>query len=95
MHLGLSKDPFDAGQTNLKQPLGSVPILTVEENVTPEKRVMLRIVGELDRDTCNGALQEAGLFTDDEEPIMYNRVIFDTITKSDQFKLTLIWEITF
>ena len=42
---------------------------------------------------CNAELREAGLFT--EDGVMYNRVTFDTITKSDQFKLTLVWEITF
>jgi len=26
---------------------------------------------------------------------MYNRVTFDTVTKSKQFKLTLVWEIMF
>ncbi|NEO82094.1 hypothetical protein [Moorena sp. SIO4G3] len=42
-------------------------------------------------------LTEAGLFNSKKtgQGIMYNRVTFDTITKSDQFKLTLVWEILF
>ena len=56
-------------------------------------RIMVRYIGEIEKNQCNDALKEAGLFTD--EGIMYNRVTFDQITKSEQFKLTLIWEITF
>ena len=62
---------------------------------TGDDRVKLRLIGQLDTDNCNGQLKEAGLFTQDDSPIMYNRVTFDTITKSEEFKLTLIWEITF
>ncbi|NEP30630.1 hypothetical protein [Moorena sp. SIO3B2] len=42
-------------------------------------------------------LTEAGLFNseDKETAIMYNRVIFPVITKSNNFKLTLVWEILF
>ena len=50
-------------------------------------------MGELGENDCNDQLREAGLFTPDN--VMYNRVVFDTITKSSQFKLTLVWEIDF
>ncbi len=68
-----------------------------DEGGVPRK--MLRITGHLAEEECNGALREAGLSTKGEaegvDPILYNRVTFDTITKSDQFRLTLVWEITF
>ena len=54
---------------------------------------MLRLYGELAEDDSNDVLKEAGLFTDDN--VMYNRVTFGAITKTTQFKLTLVWEITF
>lgn len=41
------------------------------------------------------ALTEAGLFNAPEGGTMYNRVVFPVITKSKDFKLTLVWEIVF
>ncbi len=92
--LGASNIKFDPQQENLVDPIGYIDINTIEE-VPIGDRIMLRMVGELDEKTCNGTLREAGLFTKGSEPIMYNRVVFDTITKTEQFKLTLLWEITF
>ncbi|OLT60055.1 hypothetical protein [Moorena bouillonii] len=42
-------------------------------------------------------LTEAGLFNSKkkDQGIMYNRVTFPKITKSENFKLTLVWEILF
>jgi hypothetical protein len=44
-------------------------------------------------------LTEAGLFTSDDPAdatgVMYNRVVFPVISKTTDFKLTLIWEIIF
>ena len=95
MHLGGSKAAFQAEHTALIDKIGETEITAVEYVPTGNERVRLRLVGELDTDNSNGKLQEAGLFTDEETPIMYNRVVFDTITKSKEFKLTLIWELTF
>lgn len=96
--LGRSGAPFDPAATALGDKVGSTPIKSVEPSevldpVTGRKRAMLRITGELGENDCNAELQEAGLFTDDS--IMYNRVVFGKITKTQQFKLTLIWEILF
>lgn len=97
IRLGSSQEPFQAGQTNLLGPIGSTPVKTIEELQTTDgsnqQRIALRLTGELGEADCNGQLREAGLFT--EDGVMYNRVTFDTITKSDKFKLTLIWDITF
>jgi hypothetical protein len=92
IHVGISNDPFDPAQHGLKADLGQTVIKQIDlVDVLP--RQLLRLTGELGEDDCNGALREAGLFTSDG--VMYNRVTFDTITKSTEFKLTLIWEITF
>ncbi|MEN8445229.1 MAG: hypothetical protein ABG776_09500 [Cyanobacteria bacterium J06555_13] len=40
-------------------------------------------------------LTEAGLFNAKSGGIMYNRVIFPSISKTKDFKLTLVWEIIF
>lgn len=42
-------------------------------------------------------LREAGLFNSKEsgEGVMYNRVVFPSISKTRDFKLTLVWEIIF
>jgi len=100
IRLGRSQDKFKAQQNNLLDPVtnptdGQVwqtDISKIEQSQV-EERIMLRLTGELGEDDCNDELREAGLFTADG--VMYNRVTFDTITKSDQFKLTLVWEITF
>jgi hypothetical protein len=40
-------------------------------------------------------LREAGIFTADTAGIMYNRVVFDPVTKTNAFQLTLLWDIVF
>lgn len=40
-------------------------------------------------------LKEAGLFNAAEDGVMYNRVVFPGISKTKDFKLTLVWEIIF
>lgn len=40
-------------------------------------------------------LREAGIFTADRGGVLYNRVVFEPVTKTDVFKLTLLWDITF
>jgi hypothetical protein len=40
-------------------------------------------------------LREAGIFTAETAGVMYNRVVFNDVTKTDAFKLTLLWDIIF
>lgn len=56
-------------------------------------RLRLTIAADLEPGECNGPLTEAGLFN--QNKVMYNRVVFPTINKSADFKLTLVWEIVF
>jgi hypothetical protein len=96
MFLGGDGAAFDQADTALKKKVGETPVGTIEASevlVELRKRVRLRLTGELAEGDCNGELREAGLFTEDD--VMYNRVIFPTITKTNKFKLTLVWEITF
>ncbi len=44
---------------------------------------------------ANGILTEAGIFNSEDGGVMYNRVVFPEITKTDKFTLSLIWKISF
>lgn len=97
--MGRSDAAFSETDAALKDKIFETPVKTpietseVLDPVTGRKRVMLRLYGELGENDSNDVLKEAGLFTDDN--VMYNRVTFGAITKTVQFKLTLVWEITF
>lgn len=58
-------------------------------------RTKVTITVELGSGEANGTLTEAGLFNAETDGVMYNRVVFPAINKTDQFTLTLIWEIIF
>ncbi len=62
---------------------------------TGDNKKKVTITAELDFSEANGALTEAGLFNAETGGVMYNRVVFPTINKTSDFKLTLLWEITF
>jgi hypothetical protein len=89
---------FDPRDNALASPIGCTPIDRIDEETVADgsgrPRTMLRITGELGEKECNGELREAGLFTAGDE-VMYNRVVFKPINKSPEFRLTLVWEITF
>jgi hypothetical protein len=60
-------------------------------------RVHVMVTAELGLDEANAVLTEAAIFNhkDLNTGIMYNRVIFPPVTKTKDFKLTLVWEIMF
>jgi hypothetical protein len=64
-------------------------------------RVRARLTAEFDFDEANSdaadanPLREAGVFNAATDGVMYNRVVFEDVTKTDAFKLTLIWDIVF
>lgn len=95
--VGSDDHTFNAQDTALGKRVGSTRITTITEETVNDgtrPRKLLRLTGELAEKDCNAELREAGLFTDGEE-LMYNRVVFKPINKSAEFKLTLVWEITF
>lgn len=67
----------------------------IVENGVARIKVTLQTV--FDFGEANGAepLREAGIFTAATGGTMYNRVVFDPVTKTNTFKLTLIWDIVF
>lgn len=98
MRVGSSADDFNPKHAGLVQPIGDAIALGAIEDFTTSDaqgrlRKMLRIAVELNESQGNGDLREAGLFTSDD--VMYNRVVFDTISKTNMFRLSLFWEIIF
>lgn len=96
--VGSGDRAFDARDNALAARVGTTPVDRIEEVAVTDPagrpRTMLRITGELGEKDCNAELREAGLFTEGDE-VMYNRVVFKPINKSPEFRLTLVWEITF
>ena len=58
-------------------------------------RVTLRAVFDFEEANGTDPLREAGVFTAASGGVMYNRVTFKDVTKTNAFKLTLLWDITF
>jgi hypothetical protein len=99
---GTAVDPKDDTALKaeaLRLAIGQMDVQEVQDSSTTRARVT--ITTELDfavphnRDSVE--LREAGLFNGAarETSVMYNRVVFPVITKTKEFALTFIWEITF
>jgi hypothetical protein len=61
------------------------------------QRIKVTVQTVFDFGEANGIdpLREAAIFTAAANGTMYNRVVFDAVTKANTFKLTLIWDIVF
>lgn len=61
------------------------------------RRVRASLKAVFDFNEANGTdpLREAAIFNAATGGVMYNRVVFDAVTKTTAFKLTLLWDITF
>lgn len=61
------------------------------------RRVRATLTAEFDYGEANDVdpLREAGVFNAATGGVMYNRVVFPAVTKTNAFKLTLIWDIVF
>ncbi|EPF21354.1 MAG: hypothetical protein EWV58_21975 [Microcystis aeruginosa Ma_MB_F_20061100_S19] len=68
---------------------------TQDLTITDGGKIKVKITTELDFNEANDYLTEAGLFNANTGGVMYNRVVFPPINKTNDFKLTLIWEILF
>lgn len=90
-------DPI--GDVALESELFRKPINPIDPSldltVTAANKKKVTVTAELDFNEGNGALTEAGLFNAAAAGVMYNRVVFPPVNKTTDFKLTLIWEITF
>jgi hypothetical protein len=82
-----------------RKAISEVDYSEISEGTGPNevRRVRARLTAVFDFGDANGAapLREAGIFTADTDGVLYNRVVFEPVTKTDAFKLTLLWDIVF
>lgn len=95
-----SDDQLDLAAPRLpRNPISSVVYSDVTDTSSgaPVRRIKVSLQTVFDFGEANGTtqLREAGIFTAATGGVMYNRVVFDGVTKSDTFKLTLLWDILF
>jgi hypothetical protein len=58
--------------------------------------VVVKLHATLPKEAANGTLREAGLLAKSGETfVLYNRVTFAPISKSNEHELTMFWEVTF
>ena len=98
--LGIGTQEFDANSKDLVNSVGSINIepIDFQKDIEQENnRIKLTLRGHLEENNeqvNDKALTEACLYSSKSE-VMYNRVQFPAINKTENFKLTLIWEILF
>lgn len=75
----------------------ATPTYSAIVDSTGVKRIKVSLQTVFDFGEANGAdpLREAAIFTAATGGTIYNRVVFDAVTKVNTFKLTLIWDIVF
>lgn len=93
-------DDTALGAEVARKPISSVAFKDVTETSTTGelvKRVVVTVSAVYDFGEANGTtpLREAGVFNAATGGVMYNRVVFDPVTKTNTFKLTLLWDIYF
>lgn len=103
MAVGTGSTAASDGDTALVAPRGAPKeISDVEygEFVDAEgvRRVRVSLTAKFGFEEANDpstALREAGLFNDAEDAVLYSRVVFEPVTKTETFQLTLLWEVVF
>ncbi len=102
MAVGTGSTAASDGDTALESQRGdrnaitSATLATFDDSGVQRVRVSLQTV--FDFDQVNDAtipLREAGIFTALTGGVMYNRVVFEPVTKTNAFKLTLLWDVIF
>ncbi len=103
-HMGVGTDATaeadaDAGlkaQRGDRKPITSSTLTQFSDSGVMRVRVSLQTI--FDFTEANDPvvpLREAGIFTAAAGGVLYNRVVFPAVTKTDAFKLTLLWDIVF
>ena len=101
MAVGTGADPVNDDQAALVAERArnaiTAPVYTEIVDAAGVKRIKVSLQAVFDFAEANGAdpLREAGIFTAAAGGTIYNRVVFDAVTKASTFKLTLIWDIVF
>ncbi len=99
---GATPADADAGlraQRGARNPISDVTYTEFDETSAGQvvKRVKASLTAVFDYGDANGTdpLREAGVFNADTGGVIYNRVVFDPVTKTNAFRLTLLWDIVF
>lgn len=83
----------------LRKPITEVSYSDVNETMLEGKvervKVSLRTVFDFAEANDKEPLCEAAIFNDATGGVMYNRVVFPPVTKTDAFRLTLMWDVVF
>ena len=106
MAVGTDATPAADNQTALiaerapRKPISEVSYVDFDETVngvtTRRVRATLKSIFEFaDANDPAVPLREAAIFTAAAAGVMYNRVVFEPVTKTNAFKLTLLWDVTF
>jgi hypothetical protein len=70
--------------------------ITLEHITTVGNRQRVFVSADITfKEAVDQLLTEAGIFNAAEGGLMYNRVVFPPLKKTDSMKLTLVWEILF
>jgi hypothetical protein len=101
MAVGTGADAPTDDQTALvaeraRNPIAT-PVYTEIVDLVGVKRFRVSLQSIFDFGEANGTdpLREAAIFNASSAGTIYNRVVFDPVTKANTFKLTLIWDIVF
>ena len=106
-HMAVGTDPTAPADSDTALRAERVPrkaIASVDHSEITEteaggevRRVRARLTAVFDFGDANGSepLREAGIYTAGSGGVLYNRVVFDPVTKTDAFKLTLLWDVVF
>jgi hypothetical protein len=102
--VGTGDYPPENNQTQLMDERARNPIAEVsfvpaadDTRVTARLKVIFDSDQANDPDTPNHPvpLREAGIFNAAAGGIMYNRVVFEPVYKTDAFQLVMMWDVTF
>jgi hypothetical protein len=73
----------------------NLPVALHSTSLTGGSDITVTLSSTFGYDDANGNLNEAGIFNSDNGGVMYNRVVFPEISKTDKLTLSLIWKISF
>lgn len=95
--VSLSNDALGGDPALVGETLAVIPPAAFSTRVVPERRVVqVRVRGTLPNDAAVGRIREAGLVSiQPTRAVLYNRVVFPPVDKSDDHELTLFWEVDF
>ena len=103
-HMAIGTDGSDTADTDVtlgaqrgeRKGISSVQLSEITEDGVRRVQVALQAVFDFtEANDPNVPLREAAIFNAESGGVMYNRVVFEPVTKTDAFKLTLFWDIVF